>query len=199
MSGSRLVREVNDVKKLCLVGLVLFSFALLFGGASAGLQVGPDGGVFGPGEVVPLEIFVFNEHDELKEFLFSEYISSDNYTENASLESIILPVGNWQIVEREFTVSETMPSGIYEYHVSLYLDNTVVDADSASFEIAGTLERFEGMRLVSCRETSCTESTSATTGATDDSTDRSTKSSVDCRNDRRLYEGRKENYFTIRS
>ena len=45
--------------------------------------------------------------------------------------------------------------------------------------------------------TGTNESTSATTATNDDKSDRSKKSSVDCRDDRGIYEGREENYVTI--
>ncbi len=72
-------------------------------------------------------------------------------------------------------------------HISLMAQEQI------QLEFREQLQQMQQMQAMAAQEP-----TSCTTATTDDSTDRSKKSSVDCRNDRRFYEGRKENYFSIR-
>jgi len=145
------------MKKSCLVGFVLFSFILFFGGASATLQVWSYDGVFGPGDIVLLWIFVENDSDEIKKFVLTEYILSDVYVETGTSTIIELLPGELRDINREFEVSENLPSGEYTYNVSLYFDDEIIDANSTSFEIAGTLERFEDISVISCGGIACDE------------------------------------------
>ena len=140
-----------------LLSISIIILALSASSAEATLDVWINGISFKPSDEVHIGIMIENDNTEAIVYEIMEYFHSNEYKENAFIYELSLEPNEDIFIPRVFNVSENMIAGTYEYDVTVFRNAEIVEQDNASFEVTGTLSRFEYVYYEICYDSNCKE------------------------------------------
>ncbi len=136
--------------------LIVLGMVLQAGMASAVIDFNPLEKSYRPGEYVNLGGIYTNNYTESKNLEIEQVLLHKDLDPMPGMSKESLGPGRIAIIKGiGFTVQGTTDSGVYTYKVTMYEKGVSIESAQMSFEIIGSHERFEDIRLRVCNSPEC--------------------------------------------